>query len=111
MQHAGSLIPPLFKCRGDDGQGNAVGLDGVRKFMRRSWGRWLLWVLIFVGAAAAFVTLAPSYYTATTTVVIDERMVRQPNDNGPGVPDPAYVDTQIQILQSSEVFVRVLDRA
>jgi Mrp family chromosome partitioning ATPase len=111
MQHAGSLIPPVFKCPDDKGPANAVGLDVIRKFMRRSWRLWLLWVLVFLGAAAAFLTFAPSYYTATTTLVIDERLVPQQNDNAPRLPDPAYVDTQIQVLQSSEVFTRVLTRA
>lgn len=111
MQHAGSLIPPVFKCPDNNGPAKAVGLDLIRKFMRRSWRMWFLWVLIFTAAAAAFLALAPSYYAATTTLVIDERMVPQPNDLAQRVPDPAYVDTQIQVLQSNEVFTRVLGRA
>lgn len=114
MQHTGPLIRPVFNntpdmCGLHDAE--ALGLDAVRKFTRRSWRTVLVWLTIFVSIGIAFTSLAPSYYTATNTMLIDERMMRPANENGAAIPDPAFVDSQIQVLQSSEVFDRVLARA
>jgi hypothetical protein len=114
MQDPDSLIRSMFNGAAQAvgmQDGDAIGLDLFRKYIRPSWRVGLLWAVGFPSVGVAFSVFAPSYYTARTTLLINEPTMRPANENGPIIPDPAFVESQIHVLQSNEVFDRVLGKA
>ena len=89
---------------------DALNSDAIIRFIRLGWRLCLVWILAGVGGGLLFVLLATSYYTASTTILLEDRTARSADAGGAGPADPAYADSQIQILQSDEVVGRVVDQ-
>jgi chain length determinant protein EpsF len=73
--------------------------------------RWLPAVLAFVlvfGAAIAYTLLAPKMYTATATLVIDIKPDPVSSMLYGGAASPALMNTQIEVLRSDRVALRVV---
>lgn len=89
---------------------DSVNIDAVIRFIRKNWCLCLIWILGSICAGITFLVLAPRYYTAFTTILLEDRA--RPSDSGGGVllTDPAYVENQVQVLQSDEVIGRVIDQ-
>jgi len=91
---------------------DVLNQDGIMRFVRRNWSLCLTWILVAICAGIAFATLSPAYYTAITTILLEERTLRAPADSIAGATaiDPAYAEGQVQVLQSDEVVGRVVDQ-
>jgi Mrp family chromosome partitioning ATPase/capsular polysaccharide biosynthesis protein len=65
-----------------------------------------------VCAGIAFIVLSPAYYTASSTILLEDRTLRPPAEliGGAFATDPAYSESQVQVLQSDEVLGRVVDQ-
>jgi polysaccharide biosynthesis transport protein len=89
-----------------------VSPDAVLRLIRRSWRLCAVWIFAGLCAGIAFAMLSSSYYAAFATILLEDRGGRAPADGAGGVaaPDPAYADSQIQVLQSDEVLARVVDK-
>ena len=89
---------------------DSVNIDAVIRFIRKNWRLCLIWIFACLCAGIAFLILAPAYYTAFTTILLEDRA--RPSDSAGGVlvTDPAYVENQVQVLQSDEVIGRVIDQ-
>ncbi|MBV9633758.1 MAG: hypothetical protein JOZ40_03930 [Methylobacteriaceae bacterium] len=90
---------------------DVVDVDAVIRFIRRGARLCFKWVFLSVCVGFAFTKLSPSYYTATATLLLEDRALRPAAEPGGGaIPiDPTYADSQIQVLQSDEVVGHVLD--
>ena len=91
---------------------DSVDVDAFIRFIRKSWGLVFLWVFLSLCAGIAFMMLAPAYYTAYTTILLEDRASRAPADAAArdAAPDLAFADTQVEVLQSDEVVRRVIDQ-
>jgi uncharacterized protein involved in exopolysaccharide biosynthesis/Mrp family chromosome partitioning ATPase len=91
---------------------DVLNTESIIRFMRRYWRLCLLWVFAAVCAGITFTMLSPTYYTAYVTILLEDRTSRPLADSAGGavVPDPAYADSQVQLLQSDEVVGRVVDQ-
>ena len=89
-----------------------VDINSIIRFIRKSWRLCLTWIVVGVSCGFAFLMLSPSYYTAVATLLLEDRSSRPAPEPGGGaaVVDPAYADSQIQVLQSGEVVGRVVDK-
>jgi len=65
-----------------------------------------------MSAGVAFIMLSPAYYTAFSTILLEDRSLRPPAEllGGAIAMDPAYSESQVQVLQSDEVLGRVVDQ-
>ena len=78
---------------------DTVNTDAIFRFIRKNWRLCLTWISASLCAGIAFAMFAPGYYTAFTTILLEDRA--RPTDSAGGVvvADPAYVDNQVQVLQ------------
>ena len=110
MQHP---VPTMFSQHGggaDDG--DTLDMEAVARFVKWNWRRCLIWLGAGLGVGLAFMALSPSYYTARTVVLFDDFGRATATGNGAGeAAVSAYVDSQVQVLQSDEVIGRVVDKA
>ena len=91
---------------------DALSVDGVIEFIRRSWRLCLVWLGLGLFAGVAFLIVMPRYYTAYTTIFFYDKGARA----GAGAASSedaiasTYVDTQVELLRSEEVIGRVVDQ-
>ena len=88
---------------------DAFDAKAIIGFVRRSWRLCLIWLGVGLCAGIAFMLVAPAYYTADSTIIFYDSASR-PNGGTVDTVAPAFVDTQIQILQSADVLGRVVDQ-
>ena len=114
MMRALVPIPPLDPAKGSfpSSELDVVNTDAVIRFIRREWRRCVTWMLASVCAGIAFISLSPAYYTASSTILLEDRTLRPPAElmGGAIAIDPAYSESQVQVLQSDEVLGRVVDQ-
>src|SRR5215471_15216959 len=114
MMRAFIPSPPFDPAKGSfpPSDREVVDTDAVIRFIRREWSRCLAWVVASVCAGIAFTMLSPAYYTAFSTILLEDRGLRPPAEmlGGPIATDPAYSESQVQVLQSDEVLARVVDQ-
>jgi uncharacterized protein involved in exopolysaccharide biosynthesis/Mrp family chromosome partitioning ATPase len=113
MLPTGSVAPPSYNFAEEPlgpNDRDSVNTDAIIRFIRKNWCLCLIWIFASLCAGIAFLMLAPGYYTAFTTILLEDRA--RPSDSAGGVllSDPAYVDSQLQVLQSDEVIGRVIDQ-
>jgi polysaccharide biosynthesis transport protein len=113
MLPTGSVAPPSYNFAEEplgSNERDSVNSDAIIWFIRKNWCLCFIWILASLCAGIAFLLLAPGYYTASTTILLEDRA--RPSDATAGVlvTDPAYVDNQVQVLQSDEVIGRVIDQ-
>jgi len=108
------LLPPYGLTEQPLGSNDRdlVSPDAILRFIRRSWRLCLIWVFVCLCVGVAFAVLSPAYYTAYTTILLEDRTLRPLADPAGGaIPaDPGYPDSQVQILQSDEVVGRVVEQ-
>jgi len=88
---------------------DAVEFDVIVGFVRRSWRLCLIWLGVGLAAGVVFLHYVPAHYTAVSTIIFYDGSSRRTV----GVADavaPAFVDTQIEIMQSTDVLGRVVDQ-
>ena len=91
----------------------AVDIRSVLRFLRKSLRLCLIWLVAAVCAAVAFIAFAPAYYTAYALILLeDPTAAALAEQGGPPIPapDPAYADSQVEVLQSDEVLEKVVDQ-
>jgi len=114
MMRALVPLPAFDPARGPfpGGERDVVNMDAVIRFIRREWRRCVTWMLASVCAGIAFIVLSPAYYTASSTILLEDRTLRPPAELvGVAIAtDPAYSESQVQVLQSDEVLGRVVDQ-
>ncbi|HET9717856.1 MAG TPA: hypothetical protein VFP60_16895 [Pseudolabrys sp.] len=91
---------------------DSVNIDSIIEFVRRGWRLCLVWIAVAVCAGILFTIFSRTYYTADVSLLLDDHAAR-PVNNAVGqaaAPDPAYVDSQVQLLLSDEVVGRVVDQ-
>src|SRR5260370_23440717 len=107
-------LPPFDLAAGPFGPNDrdVLNQDAIVRFVRRNWRLCLTWIFAAICIGIAFAMLLPAYYTAVTTILLEERTLRAPADatGGATAVDPAYADGQVQVLRSDEVVARVVDR-
>jgi uncharacterized protein involved in exopolysaccharide biosynthesis len=91
---------------------DTLNISAVSAFIRRSWRLCLIWISASLFVGILFATFSRTYYTAYATILLEDRTSRPFVDPvGGAVPaDPAYVDSQVQVLQSDEVVGRAVDQ-
>lgn len=90
----------------------SLDIDAIIRFAQRSWRLCLIWLGVGLCASIAFLIVSPAYYTAYSTVLFYNSAPRPAAGAGntaDGIA-PAYVDTQVEVLQSEEVLGRVIDQ-
>jgi Mrp family chromosome partitioning ATPase len=90
---------------------DSLDADMIIGFSRKSWRLCLIWLGVGLCAGSAFLVVSPVDYTAESTVLYYDSAPRSGAIAG-GTSDgvaPAFIDTQIQVLQSAEVLGRVVD--
>jgi uncharacterized protein involved in exopolysaccharide biosynthesis len=102
----------LTEDRLSSNEPDSVDADAIIRFIRKSWRLCLIWIFAGLGACIAFIILSPGYYTAVAVILLEDRISTPPAGlvGGQAAVDPAYADSQIQILQSDEVIGRVVDQ-
>lgn len=92
---------------------DSVNIDAIIQFVRRSWRLCLIWISVALCAGIVFAIFSRTHYTADVSILLEDRASR-PLSTAVGpqavAPDPAYVDSQVQLLQSDEVVGRVVDQ-
>lgn len=89
----------------------AVDVQALIRFVKRRWTLVAVWTAIGIFCGTAFFVLSPSYYSAYTTVLISDAVLRPAAGAGvqADAANPAtYIHSQIQVLQSNEVLVPVV---
>lgn len=89
------------------GDGDELTAKDIIAFVRSSWRLCLLWMVVSVGIGGAYAVLSPGYYTAYTTILLSSPPAPQAGEAQSD--DRAYVESQIQVIQSDEVIGRVVD--
>src|SRR5262245_6187013 len=91
---------------------DTLNVSGVSQFIRRRWRLCVIWISASLFAGVLFATFSRTYYTAYATILLEDRASRPLADSVGGAitADPAYVDTQVQLLSSDEVLGRVVDQ-
>jgi capsular polysaccharide biosynthesis protein len=114
MRHASLVtlpLPDLTKEPLGPDDRDTVNIDAIIRFFRRSWRLCLIWISASLCVSILFLILAQPYYAAATTILLEERPWRPLVDaTGAVNPDPAYADSQVELLQSDEVVGRVVDQ-
>ncbi|HEY1945152.1 MAG TPA: Wzz/FepE/Etk N-terminal domain-containing protein [Roseiarcus sp.] len=89
-----------------------MDLRAAVRFMRKNARLFLVWLAAALCIGVAFIKITPAYYTAYTTLLLEDQLARQVADQaGPAAPaDPAYADSQVELLQSYEVVGRVVQQ-
>jgi succinoglycan biosynthesis transport protein ExoP len=83
-------------------------------FLRRQYPVLLLALALAMGVGIAYVMKTPPSYTAEAKLLIDTRKLQpfqqQEASAGEGVPDTAWIDSQVEILWSENVALSVIKR-
>lgn len=85
-----------------------MNLANVIAVLRARWLPAVLAFVLVVGAAIAYTLLAPKMYTATATLVIDIKPDPVSSMLYGGAASPALMNTQIEVLRSDRVALRVV---
>jgi capsular polysaccharide biosynthesis protein/Mrp family chromosome partitioning ATPase len=114
LSTAPPVLPPynLSEDHLGPNEPDSIDVDAVIRFIRKSWRPCLIWIFAGLCAGVGFAMLAPAYYTAYTTILLEDRASRAPGElaGGAAAVDQSYADSQIEVLQSDEVVRRVVDR-
>jgi uncharacterized protein involved in exopolysaccharide biosynthesis/Mrp family chromosome partitioning ATPase len=96
----------------DPNEPDSIDIDAIIRFIRKRRRLCLLWIFAALFAGAAFTILSPRYYTAFAVLLLEDPAARPAARPGGGaVPvDPAYADSQVEVLQSDEVLGRIVDQ-
>jgi succinoglycan biosynthesis transport protein ExoP len=93
------------------GDPDSVDVNAIVNFAQRSWRLCVIWLGVGLCASIALLIILPSYYTAESTLIFYSNTPRAATAGGdPDTIASAFVDTQIQVLQSAEVLGRVVDK-
>ncbi len=94
---------------------DSLDAEAVGRFLRRNGRRCLIWFAASLFAAMAFFALAPSYYTSTATILLEQPQApAAAGQNGGGdaaARADAFVESQVLVLQSADVLGRVVEKA
>jgi Mrp family chromosome partitioning ATPase len=109
------IAPSRFRLAGESfrpDQRDVLDTQAIIGFLRRNRQLCLMWIFAALCCGIAFIVFSPDYYSAYTTVLLEDRTLRPPTaaNAGAGLTDPAYVDSQVQVLVSDEVVERVVDQ-
>ncbi len=90
----------------------SVDIRAVLRFLRKSARLCLIWLFAALCAAGAFIAFAPAYYTAYALILLEDPAAAALAEQGTPIPapDPAYADSQVEVLQSDEVLEKVVDQ-
>ncbi len=104
-----ATVPTLrYPQRAADG---GVGLSEIIGALRRRWRVVAFTTLVVVSAAALFILISPTFYTASTQLLIDPRDRRilgtEVMATSTGA-DPTLVESQLRIITSDAVLGRVV---
>jgi Mrp family chromosome partitioning ATPase/capsular polysaccharide biosynthesis protein len=88
----------------------SLDTDAIIRFIQKSWRLCLIWISAGLCAGIAFAILSPAYYTAYVTILFEDHALRSlaASISGADAAAAAYLDSQVQILQSDEVVGRVV---
>ena len=104
----GAARAPRYPQRAAD---SGVGLREIADALRRRWRTIALTTLSVMGAAALFILVSPTSYTASTQILIDPRDRRilgtEVMATSTGA-DPTLVESQLRIITSDAVLARVV---
>lgn len=104
----GTVPAPRYPQRAADG---GVGLGEIVDTLRRRWRIVAFTTLLALSAAALFILISPTFYTASTQLLIDPRDRRilgtEVMATSTGA-DPTLVESQLRIITSDAVLGRVV---
>jgi Mrp family chromosome partitioning ATPase len=88
-----------------------LNIETILQFLRRAWKRCVLWAVIGLCVGLGLALASQSYFTSYVTLLLEDRALRPFPEvpAAPELPDAAYADSQIQVIQSNEVIGRVVD--
>lgn len=96
----------------DDHASNDFDLRDFFKTLLRRKLTMLIAFLAVLGAALLYLAVAPSHYYASSTILIDPRLGRglsvDPSQPNTSSTDASTIDSQVKLLTSQEVLVRVV---
>ncbi|MFC1459329.1 Wzz/FepE/Etk N-terminal domain-containing protein [Microvirga arabica] len=113
MLHIGSISHqyrvPDDQNRLDDK--DEIDLGVIVQFVRKSRRLIAVWVALGFLVGCMYLAVAPSYYSASTVLLLEDQTLQQLPGAviGADTADSTYVESQIQVIQSDEVVRRVVD--
>src|SRR4051812_36883114 len=114
MRHSHPIALARYELPGEPPRlddGDSLDSDKIIRFIRSSWRLCLIWLATGLCAGIAFLVLSPSYYSAFTVILFEDGAARPAGASaGTDAVASAYIDTQVQVLQSGEVVGRVVDQ-
>jgi len=105
-----SLGLPSSGFRPDDLE--AINLEAILRFLRKRYRLCLAWLFSGLLLGLGYAAVAPSSYTATAEVMLQDPPRRTPADLVVAQTDAAHstnIETQIQVFTSNEIIGRVVD--
>jgi Mrp family chromosome partitioning ATPase len=93
-------------------QRDVVDLETIIRFWRKRRRLFLFWLATGVVASIAYAFVAPAYYTASASLLLEDNAARTAVAAVGGATDAAhstYIETQIQVFASDEAVGRVVD--
>lgn len=115
LMHAGdSWTPKTAMHRIAEAASSGITVAGLLKILRRERTLILATTVLIVGLGLAFALTARPLYSATANVIIDSRNARVMENSNAGVTatqlglDSAAVDSQLEIIKSEEIALRVI---
>ena len=101
----GQYLPVEIINRHDD---DVLDVSAIFAFIQRNWRLWLIWLGLGICLAIAFMVVAPSYYTASSTLVFYDATNQSVAGRADALPS-TFVDTQIEVLQSEQILDPVVN--
>ena len=83
-------------------------IDLVTKFLHRRYLSILICILLALPIGALYLLTTPASYTASATMMIKSRKGPLEPLLGSGLPDPAWIDSQIGVLRSTNIAAYVV---
>lgn len=114
MLHSDALQSASFDSPGNPwgpDQRDSIDFDAILRFFRKRRRLCAIWLLGGVIAGIAYAIMSPPYYTASASVLLEDRSARTtgaPAAETDGA-HSTYVETQVQVFESDEVIGRVVD--
>lgn len=115
MRHTEPVVLPHYELLGPPlgpHDGDTLDVEAIIRFIRGSWRLCVIWIGAGLCAGIVFWVVSPAYYTAYSTLLFYDNAPRSAaaSSSPADAVASAYVDTQIQVLQSDEVVGRVVDQ-
>lgn len=113
MLRAGPIMHSSFDLSESQFRGHEqdpINVQSVLRFVRRGWKLVAVWVLVGLCVGILFISLARSYYTSASTLLLEDRTVKPfpEASSGSETADNAFADSQVHVLRSREVLGRVI---